>query len=359
MYKAALFPYDAHSLPLVRHFNDFQNEYELVKIYSLPGSGLDGHDAAYACNQPEVGRLIECPICLDSCEWDTLILMRQYVNSDDMAKRIVHEALLAGKRVLCLEGKEESVPKWLKEISSDCQELQIKTLRSFHSDGWDSTYIQDIDTPVILIGGFIGGSDTLEIVLSVSKALQQNGLDVITVTQEPVASLFDYISVQPPKMFSDNLPEYIRSIKAQFWKIEKEYMPDIIVVEAPDAMIQYSKLVPNGYGIYTYMLCSAIAPDHCICCVPHNMAIPELINEISNDFFTRYGVTIDIVHISNLIVDGAKTFETRNMCTFYDNFETAYDIASRIGEFQRDVLFVNAIRDCRSFSQMIMRIVEG
>ncbi|MFR0735160.1 MAG: hypothetical protein ACLSHU_14190 [Oscillospiraceae bacterium] len=42
----------------MKYFERLQDRYTLTKLISLPGFGLGGKDAAYACNQPETGFLV-------------------------------------------------------------------------------------------------------------------------------------------------------------------------------------------------------------------------------------------------------------------------------------------------------------
>lgn len=55
---AAIYPFSAELLPAVKYFERLQDRYTLTKLISLPGFGLGGKDAAYACNQPETGFLV-------------------------------------------------------------------------------------------------------------------------------------------------------------------------------------------------------------------------------------------------------------------------------------------------------------
>ena len=47
---AAIYPFSAEFLPAVKYFERLQDRYTLTKLISLPGFGLGGKDAAYACN---------------------------------------------------------------------------------------------------------------------------------------------------------------------------------------------------------------------------------------------------------------------------------------------------------------------
>lgn len=91
---------------------------------------------------------------------------------------------------------------------------------------------------------------------------------------------------------NDPLGTVVENINKFIYSVQEKTYPDLIVMMAPDSMIQYNSIVPNGYGIKTYMLCQAVCPDYCFCCVPEDLGVPEMLNALSEDFKGRYGVEI-------------------------------------------------------------------
>ena len=90
-------------------------------------------------------------------------------------------------------------------------------------------------------------------------------------------------------------------------------MPNVILIEAPDAFMRFNDIAPNGYGVQTYLLCQAASPDYIICCVPCDLADRRFLSIISKDMSFRLGSVLNSVHISNVIVDSADVLQTHKI----------------------------------------------
>lgn len=77
------------------------------------------------------------------------------------------------------------------------------------------------------------------------------------------------------------LNQFIRSIV----NIES---PQLILAEAPDAIIKYNDVVPNGFGIRTFMLCQAILPDYFIASVTCDLAVNDFLESVSSGIQGKY-----------------------------------------------------------------------
>ncbi len=109
----------------------------------------------------------------------------------------------------------------------------------------------------------------------------------------------------------------------------KKNQPDLILVESTDAVMRFNDITPNGFGIQTYMLTQAFQPDYLICCVPFELAVPEMIEALSRDFEVRLGTPIHAVQVSNIVVDSAENLQSHLMSYAY--VPTAYSKAKISG----------------------------
>ena len=90
-------------------------------------------------------------------------------------------------------------------------------------------------------------------------------------------------------------------------------MPDVIIVEAPDAVMKYNDTVPNGFGILSYMICQSVPPDYFICCVPCDLCDGKFLSSLSTGLSPVLGSSITAAHVSNAFTDGAEVISMRKL----------------------------------------------
>ena len=321
MSRVALYPYDAALLPVVRHFEAMQKKDTLCRVIAVPGYGGIGKDAAYACTQPDIGIWVEQESG-ETCEnCGVLYLALRHLPQAGEVKTVLKHALKQGKQVIGIGTKIEMQFEWVEELRKEMPEIQMLISDEFLPEVQSGQEYQPIQTPIVLVGGIAGREDVLEVVLTLAEELRSEGKTVACITNEPMCTLlgcYDFSALYKEYM---DLPIVITKINQTVQAIEKKMLPDVILMEAPDALIRYHSLTPNGFGIYSYMLAQAVKPDYLVCCMPVDMAYRELIEYFSRDFRIRYGRGIDAVHISNMLIDGAEVAHAKKMTVFYGNMQ--------------------------------------
>ena len=321
MSRVALYPYDAALLPVVRHFEAMQKKDTLCRVIAVPGYGGIGKDVAYACNQPDIGILVEQESEGTFENWDVLYLALRHLPQTGETKTVLKHALKQGKQVIGIGTKMEMQFEWVKELRREMPEIQMFISDELLPKVKSEQEYQPVRTPVVLVGGISGREDVLEVVLTLADELKSSGKNVACITNEPACILLGCYDFSVLYKEYVDLPIAITKINQIVQTIEKRIFPDVILMEAPDALIRYHSLTPNGFGIYSYMLAQAVKPDYIVCCVPADMAYEEMAEYFSRDFRIRYGTGIDAVHISNMLIDGAEVAHTKKMSVFYGNMQ--------------------------------------
>ena len=342
MSRVALYPYDAELLPIVRHFEAMQKKDHLCGIIAVPGYGGIGKDAAYACNQPDIGILVEQESEESFEKWDTLYLALRHLPQAGEVKTVLKHALRQGKEIIGIGTRLEMQYEWVKELKKEMPEIQMLISDDPLPRVQSEQEYQPVRTPVVFVGGIAGKEDVLEVVLTLAEELRGSGKTVACITNEPVCTLlgcYDFSALYKECL---DLPIAITKINQTVQAIEKRMLPDVILMEAPDALIRYHSLTPNGFGIYSYMLAQAVKPDYLVCCMPADMAYGELIEYFSRDFRIRYGTDIDAIHISNMLIDGADVTHKKKMSVFYGDMRLARDSIQMMEENSKMLAF-NAV----------------
>jgi len=317
---AALFPFDSQLLPAVKLFEELQDKYTLRKLFSPPGFGLTGRDAGYPRNHPQVGIKVSDELDPADPTWDVLLLTRTLgTEAIDNAKleSTAELALQSGKSVLYFDYDSTAVSKKMWALSEVYPEMiniyggntQIPTRLKFNYDQY-----KQIDAPVVLVGGLVEDADTFEVLLRLTERLRSEGFYVTGITRHPLGKIFglhtlNHIFDRKSLTEVQKIQELNRFVK----NLETLERPNVVLLEAPDAVIRYNNYALNGFGIYTYMLCQAVSPDYLVCCVPCELGVGRFLDAISSDFEHRLGSSIHAAHVSNLIIDSMDLAQSHSI----------------------------------------------
>lgn len=321
--NAALFPFDKNILPVARHFRSLQNIYELQKVIAWSGCGAIGKDAAFICNQPAIGITITDQLTENNSEWDTLIVDCTSIDtarksSDDM-ENLFRACLEKNKKILLIADDAHYCRYYgaLHEKYPDricCLDNSLSVQRNHFRN---IQYVP-LSTPVLLIGGLVKTGDTLEILLSLKEQFDAHDRKISCITGNNLGMLFgchSYTHIFENGDYSEErkileLNQFTRDI------IEAE-RPELVVIEAPDAVMKFSNLVPNGFGIQTYMVTQALNPDFCICSMPNDLVNPSFINHLIQGMLKHSGLNVYAVYASNVIVDFSDALQDQALSYLY------------------------------------------
>lgn len=321
--SAVLFPFDKHMLPIARHFHSLQSAYELRKVIAWSGCGAIGKDAAFICNQPAIGVTVADRVTDNNSEWDTLIVDCANINavrkSCDDIENILREYLKGNKKVLLITDNIADCKYYdiLHEKYPDrvCYLNESLSLKRNH---FNNIKYVPLSTPVLLVGGLVKTEDTLEIVLALKEQFDTCGRKISCITGSNLGMLFGCHSYNHIFANSDYSEEQKILALNQFARdiIEAE-RPELVVIEAPDAVMKFSNLVPNGFGIQTYMVTQAMNPDFCICSIQNSLVNTSFIDYLRQGMLKRSGLNICAVCASNIVVDSATILQDQSLSYLY------------------------------------------
>lgn len=325
--SAALFPFCAQFLPFVKWFSKCQNRYEINKLISLPGLAMIGRDASFSCNHPPIGiNVASIPDVFDD-SWDTLLISRSNDTckaNDEIYIDFAKKAVFANKNVVWCDNGQAYVPSKLSNLSNHGSKklnLMVEDNRKIVYPNFGLEYTP-IETPVIMVGGILEQADTLELTIQLSNRFTQDGHAVTTIVRNPFGQLFGFHTINHILERSDiNENEKIVKMNNYIRAIEFTERPDVIIVEAPDALLRYSDKVSNGFGVYTYILSQAVSPDYLILGAPFELSAESLIAFLSNDFSYRLGSQIHAVHVSNIIIDSMDMLQSHELSFAYADMD--------------------------------------
>lgn len=322
--KAVIYPFCAEVLPAIKFFNKLQKEYTIQYLVAPKGLGYTGRDAAYACNHPEIGMKVLDKMPLEEADWDTLFLFRPRREMGSLPwKNIVTQAISYKKHIIFLCSQEEELPEEIVCMESELADgmLEFRTLVDKNMLTSDEK-THEPDVPVLLVGGLLEEADCFEVFLGLAEKLRKEGQKVVAFSKHSIGSLFEFFGLDHIwNNSSYTEAEKVKQINYYVNDIAKYICADMILLEAPDAIMKYNDFVTNGYGIRTYMLCQAITPDYLICCVPFEMADNSMLEAMGRDFSYRFGCNIGAVHVSNILLDLADTMQREGIQILHTDME--------------------------------------
>lgn len=303
--KLLFYPYNHLSYGLVRGIllND-----EYIDIAAPEGTGLIDKDIAYVVNRNEIKKTVKSIKEIEYKNYDKLIISSNTNFSlckNEIAK-IINNCKKNDIEILYL-GEN-------KEINRLLQSNNQSSLKSFQIMKKIEVLIKRYNqlnlpiytpkTPIVYIGGILETIDSFDISLQIKFSMEKLGYEVSMITRQLDGNLFG--AVNYPNLFirkDGSIENQIRLINRQIQAIDYLEKPDIILLDIPEGMIQYSNSFHNEFGIYTYMIGKTIAPDYLILTVPSTLVAEEYIKDINQYFEGTIGQSIDRLNITNGIYD--------------------------------------------------------
>lgn len=321
----AIYPYCAELLPIVKYFETLQKEYTISKLISPPGLGLGGKDSAYACNHPDMGLIVTDIIDVADPSWDVLMLTRpeKPIVSDAMLSEVAEAAIAAEKRVLYFDESMVKIPEQILAMSRlHPEKIRLLTEKTSPLAGKEASKYTLLKTPVILVGGLVEEADVLEVLMGIRACMRETNLHPLVVSKQTLGRIFGFHSIS--HIFNESetaIDQKILKLNLFLQDLEHDELPDVILLEAPDALMRFNNFAPNGFGILTYMLCQAVAPDYLVCCTPCDLGVGDLLEMLSKDFEYRLGAPIVAAHISNAVVDSAQILQTNQVSVVHEDLK--------------------------------------
>lgn len=322
-YTAAVFPFSEQALPIVRHMDDFDVPYIVHRLIGFKGDGLDKKDAAYICNQPPIGITVTDCFASVGENWQVLIIDTEALEKRNMQNKcnaIWEDCLRRGKQLVFVGSNRQSLQS---KYSGFCVAYP-NAIKFITSDG-DATcenYIytsySPVPVPVILVGGMVKQCDTLEILCELQRCFRKDGRMASCVCESSLGLLLGMHSYN--HIFKDcctTEAEKITQINELVNNIVHVERPECVIIEAPDSVIKYSNLVPNGFCVRTYMVREAVTPGLFIYSLPESFSNEELIERMSDGFQKKYGFAISAVHVNNILIDSYATAQSENVSFIY------------------------------------------
>lgn len=335
---AAFFPVSADTLPIVKYLDENSEQYYITTLLTIPGSGLSGKDAGYADNRSFVGKVIYSNLQETKDMWKILLVANhsdRFGNGDiySLTVHAIKTALILFKTVICAARlKPDDLNEFvLVNDHNDCQFIYLPGHENLPLS-LDKGRLYCPIAPILFVGGLLDEANTLEAFLSISGRLQSANFNVVPISANAncgLAGITTFSQLTYPEGIDEVQKVY--TLNNLVKKIEEDKHPDLFIIHLAGVMMEYNEIIPNGFGLFSYIISKALTPDFFICCIPCELANSKFISTVSEGIVSRFGFSIDYVHISNAIVDGAMIFGQEALTVVYTTQE---DMNNRVTQLR-------------------------
>jgi peptide maturation system protein (TIGR04066 family) len=339
--KVAFYPFCAELLPVVKTFEKLQNYYTISRLISPRGFGLTGHDAGYACNHSDTGIIVTDEFDYNHAEWTTLILFEPIMVKEKIEypfEMIAEQAIQSGKYVIFLSISTKVNDQMKKIFDQYPNQIEFRTCLEWNSKRLvERSYnFHEAEVPIVLVGGIIEEADVLEVLLKLAVKMKEEGVNALIFTKHPIGGLMDFHNMNyiwDATNWTES--QKINELNHYINNMVDSLRPDVVLMEAADAVMRYNDKAPNGFGIRTFMICQAVTPDRFICCVPFGFAVGEFISAISLGLKKSLGSPVAAVHVSNVLMDQQEINQRRDIMIVRSNRNHVRNQLMKEGENSR------------------------
>lgn len=311
--NTALYPYSAELFPFVKMVIRKNTNYLITELIAPRGFGLDGKDAGYARNREKLNIVVTSDFNENDIKWNQLLVIDIDHETPELVtekQAYIKRTLLANKRVIYYANvrddivSEEFLTQMKEQFGNQFLLYRDTDILScvYHEHRYKK--LEHIETPIILVGGLLREADTFEVLMQLVAKIQENQQKVTAFCAHTAGLAAGYQSILP--IFrNDSISESkkIELMNGILKNAEEKEHPDVIIIEAPDAVMSYNAYATNGFGIQTYLLTQAVTPDYFVCCIPCDLARQQILSELGTNLERKLDCKVNVFHASNTQID--------------------------------------------------------
>lgn len=297
--KYLFYPFTEQSYAIVKAMIQLNIK---VDVIAAKGTGYVGKSIGYSMNRLEPKQIVKSLDEIDIEDYNALILPEDFkcIYYEDEI-----EILLKGVHKNQIEiyycGNDTQLKEKLRDIS--IMEIDSTNLLLRHierSKALNELPLFQSHVPIIYIGGLMETKDSFDIALQLKIKLEKQDYKCALVSQYRDGMLFGTFPY--PAQFMGNkstVEDQIISFNRWIEAIDYCYKPDLILIDVPKGMMQYSRSFHNSFGIYPQMMATTLPPDFLILTISKDNTDKEQLEKINQNFSQKLGKKVDVFHISN------------------------------------------------------------
>lgn len=213
----------------------------------------------------------------------------------------------------------------------------------------------NLDVPVVFIGALLDTADSFELLQHLVTRLVEMGHNPLGLTENKLGVLYSNNYVTDLGLSPDFGGSITRLNERVRW-ILRIRRPDIMLVELPKPIADYSRYIHYDYGVSAFALSKALMPDGLIVCTSLNLTDPDFLAAVCDSALLRFGASWWTVHVGNQVVKVDNEPEDRSFSRYHREEKDAIQIASALSSADVPAF---CMYDTQSIDSVIINQIES
>lgn len=304
-------PFSISDVPIVKNFEFFMNDYFIDSVVAPRGIGVDGKDIGYVENRGPTGFIATSDLEASIQRCDEVLIFYKKKESPlySYAIQALEMAIQQKKNIFCLLQLEDAEKEKYKKTVL----LQETKIWFVEQDILSSPSLKELAAPlykpfapIVFVGELAEKSQGYEVFCNLLNAFTRIGVNVSGISAEPATALFRHHFIDLSQV--NSTPAYhVYCINKYIKELEKQENPSLILINLPMPMIKFDEDIHYDFGVSAYMISQAIEPAYFIACSPFGFFSSDFWSGLSQNFESKFGYPINIVHMSNKAIDSSNS----------------------------------------------------
>lgn len=280
--EVIIFPYSKDMFSVIEYYLLKGITKEKIKVFGYEGDFLIGEDIGVLDGDEKWEIYIQSNI-ISELGNNQIVYISQHDKIDqEKLYEVISRSIDNGNDVYCKVQLSEMIIKKIMRKNINCKEkffyYPIQKLNEYIVD----EKIFSFRMPVIYVAELIPehlGAKRVSVYLK--NKLEKEGYSPLSIGENEFEDELSIKQILSEVLKLDNLNEGILLFNHTVWNKIKKGGYDVIIIEPPDSLLRYdSRIVGNGFGIYTHLLNYAVPANYYINCLSCEVA-KEGIKEIN------------------------------------------------------------------------------
>lgn len=338
MKKCVLYPFSEKSIVLYNQLLEQKNDIEIVSVVAPKAWTLNILEDEIISNSIKRHK-ISSDFYNELKKGDWIIFLScskvELIYSDIKSK--IASCIKKGKNIYCIFPLNAEDKKYFVEYAQ-MYNVEFKQYKE-ETDIWEKRYydkerkMYKPDAILVGIGKTIDKLETTYSTYNIMNRYKKIGYRVAIISaNENLCFLGKSFYKYPEKFLTNELSEDEKVLYFnRFLKyVDYSFHPEIIIVEFPEQMMRYTEECIGEFGVQTYIVSQAVNFDYFILVSDINNYDMQLLNTY---YKYRFGLEIDAIVMSNMVVDFSCSLEDKEIITYFLNRE---DVEAFIIEFEKE-----------------------
>lgn len=323
-----VYPYEDSMLHLLCEYENQKNVIEYLVVPPAWIKNINTDSKKITENYKLAIEKVECAIFLEPSYIEFI-----YHDIIDKMKYAIDKR----KKIICLVMLQDEDKANLIEYA-DRQKVTIEFMDGSVKEVFH--YYNNLQSIIVGVGSTIGQLDTLKVLIKLKKQFSEKGYRVAVISTNINGKILGYYYLDCLK-HKFKVKEIVVDINRFINNSQYDKQADIILVQIPGSMLNYSKLAGEDFSVESYIFSRAIDFDYFIFSSTVDEGLIGNFDFLSQTFQYRYGFGINAILVDNCIIDYSNELEDEELLLKINDKNNSMSYIENLKMYEPDLLFGN------------------